>query len=341
MRCEQPEPNYYAPFLDHLRIEAENTSSTSITKPLIREVTNPNEVTWTGNGFDVMHEGSSIEFEIKNTGLASEYDPVIRYESRFPRPLKARILVENVERPEFDIRDDLNLSCQPLPFGAKEQRMITLDPRERYAIAEKPPLCLLKDYTYKFRIELEPDTSIYRENTTILIDSVFLYPNVYNTPVLRGPENERRANEFRHFQCEISQLTVRKNYLHEQCLKPLRSTSFYVYDGAYPCECDTTGSLETQCNPMGGQCKCRPNVGGRRCDRCLPGYHSFGINGCEPCDCNQIKSLDNICSPSGQCACKSSAFGKRCDLCQPGFWNYPSCERFVTEFKISNFTKII
>ena len=199
MRCEQPEANYYAPFLDHLRVEAENTSSTSITKPLIREVTNPNEVTWTGSGFDVMHEGSSIEFEIKNTGLASEYDPVIRYESRFPRPLKGRILVENVERPEFDIRDDLNLSCTPLPFGAKEQRMITLDPRERYAIAEKPPLCLLKDYTYKFRVELEPDTSIYRENTTILIDSVFLYPNVYNTPVLRAPENERRAAEFRHF----------------------------------------------------------------------------------------------------------------------------------------------
>ena len=302
LRCDQPETNYYAPYLDHLKQEAENTSTTSITKPLVREI-NANEVTWTGTGFDVMHEGSFIEFEIKNTGSSNEYDPVIRYESRFPRPLKAKVTIENIERPEYDIQEEqTNFTCQALPFRGVEQRTLVLDPRERYAIAEKPSLCLSKGYTYKFKIELEPDTSPYRENTTVLIDSVFLYPNVFNTPVLAGPANERKAAEFRHFQCELSQLMVRKNYLHEQCLKTLRSVSFYVNDGAYPCDCDTTGSLESQCNPIGGQCKCRSNsIIGRRCDRCAPGFHSFGINGCEPCDCNQIGSLDNICSPSGQC----------------------------------------
>lgn len=327
LRCDSPAPNYYAPYLDHIKVEAENTSSTSITRPLIREVNNANEATWTGNGFDVMHEGSSIDFELKNVGSTNEYDPVVRFESRFPRPLKAKITIENVEKPELEIPEETNLTCQPLPFRGIEQRTVTLDPRERYAIADKPSLCLSKDYIYKFRVELEPDTSTFRENITVLIDSVFLYPNVYNTPVLSSPKNERKAAEFRHFQCETSQLMVKKNYLHEQCLKTLRSVSFYVYDGASPCECDTTGSSDAKCDPIGGQCKCRANVGGRRCDHCLPGYHSFGPEGCVPCDCHQIGSLDNICSASGQCNCNNNTFGKRCDLCQPGFWNYPTCER--------------
>lgn len=301
LRCDQPEPNHYIPYLDHLKVEAENTSSTSITKPLVREINNANEVTWTGSGFDVMHENSAIEFELKNTGSSNDYDAVIRYESRFPRPLKARVTIENIDRPEIDYQEDVNLTCRPIPFRGVEQRTIVLDPRERHALSNKPSLCLSKGYTYKFRIELEPDTSDYRENTTVLIDSVFLYPNVYSTPVLAGPENEQKAAEFRHFQCETSQLMVRKNYLHEQCLKTLRSVSFYINDGAYPCDCDTTGSIETQCDAVGGQCKCRPNIVGRRCDKCSPGYHSFGVNGCEPCDCNPIGSLDNICSPSGQC----------------------------------------
>lgn len=224
---------------------------------MIREINNPNEVTWTGRGFDVMHENSAIEFELKNTGATKDYDAVIRYESRFPRPLKAKITIENVERPEYDIHEETNLTCQPMPFRAVEQRTVILDPRERYAISEKPALCLSKGYSYKFKVELEPDSSYsYRENTTVLIDSVFLYPNVYSTPVLAGRENERKATEFKHFQCEQSQLMVRKSHLHQQCVSTLRSVSFYVNDGAFPCECDTTGSLELSCDTIGGQCKC-------------------------------------------------------------------------------------
>ena len=33
----------------------------------------------------------------------------------------------------------------------------------------------------------------------------------------------------------------------------------------------------------GGQCKCKPNVVGRQCDRCKMGYYNFP--NCEPCDC--------------------------------------------------------
>lgn len=36
------------------------------------------------------------------------------------------------------------------------------------------------------------------------------------------------------------------------------------------CRCHRLGSWTESCD--GGQCECRPGVGGQRCDRCEPGY---------------------------------------------------------------------
>lgn len=47
------------------------------------------------------------------------------------------------------------------------------------------------------------------------------------------------------------------------------------------CECDPQGSLSSVCDPNGGQCQCRPNVVGRKCDRCAPGTFGFGPSGCK------------------------------------------------------------
>lgn len=46
------------------------------------------------------------------------------------------------------------------------------------------------------------------------------------------------------------------------------------------CECDPQGSLSSECEGVGGQCRCKPNVMGRRCDRCAPGTYGFGVSGC-------------------------------------------------------------
>lgn len=49
----------------------------------------------------------------------------------------------------------------------------------------------------------------------------------------------------------------------------------------YPaCQCDPQGSLSGECDKVGGQCRCKPNVMGRRCDQCAPGTYGFGVNGC-------------------------------------------------------------
>lgn len=54
--------------------------------------------------------------------------------------------------------------------------------------------------------------------------------------------------------------------------------------------------------------RCRPNVTGRRCDACAPGFH--GYPHCRPCDCHQAGSAPGVCDPvTGQCYCKVRAGG--------------------------------
>lgn len=43
-----------------------------------------------------------------------------------------------------------------------------------------------------------------------------------------------------------------------------------------------------RCSPSDGQCLCKPNVEGQKCDRCKPGYFNLALNnefGCSPCFC--------------------------------------------------------
>ena len=42
--------------------------------------------------------------------------------------------------------------------------------------------------------------------------------------------------------------------------------------GCKPCDCDVGGAVDDRCDQRTGQCTCRPNVIGRRCDDVAPGY---------------------------------------------------------------------
>lgn len=46
-------------------------------------------------------------------------------------------------------------------------------------------------------------------------------------------------------------------------------------NGAISCDCNYDGSLSFDCNQFGGQCQCRQNVIGRRCELCEEGYYGF------------------------------------------------------------------
>ena len=61
------------------------------------------------------------------------------------------------------------------------------------------------------------------------------------------------------------------------------------------CECDLTGSFSAVCMPMGGQCECKNNVIGRRCDQCAPGHYGFGPQGCFRTFCISIRVFSSLC----------------------------------------------
>uniref|UniRef100_A0A8C0BVX9 Laminin subunit alpha-2 n=1 Tax=Buteo japonicus TaxID=224669 RepID=A0A8C0BVX9_9AVES len=103
-----------------------------------------------------------------------------------------------------------------------------------------------------------------------------------------------------------------------------------------PCHCHINGSVSEICDSRTGQCKCKADVIGRRCDICKP--ETFGLQssrGCVPCNCNSFGSKSFDCDGDGQCYCQPGVTGKKCDHCAHGFYNFEEggctpceCSRF-------------
>ncbi|XP_040328880.1 laminin subunit beta-4 [Herpailurus yagouaroundi] len=101
-----------------------------------------------------------------------------------------------------------------------------------------------------------------------------------------------------------------------------------------PCECDPDGTLsggicvshsDPALGSVAGQCLCKENVEGAKCDQCKPNHHGLSAAdplGCQPCNCNPLGSLPlSACDvETGQCACQSFATGPHCEECTVGYW---------------------
>ncbi|XP_063686656.1 laminin subunit gamma-1-like isoform X2 [Bolinopsis microptera] len=97
-----------------------------------------------------------------------------------------------------------------------------------------------------------------------------------------------------------------------------------ITDGTVRCNCDRDGAYEPdRCELEGGQCSCKPNVQGLKCDECKPSFFNLGPNGCEACGCSLIGSENQNCDQeSGECKCKPGVMGDQCDQCEPTYYGY-------------------
>ncbi|XP_076857494.1 laminin subunit beta-3 isoform X2 [Brachyhypopomus gauderio] len=95
--------------------------------------------------------------------------------------------------------------------------------------------------------------------------------------------------------------------------------------GCSKCSCSPTGSLHGTCDPVTGQCPCRPNMEGLSCDRCATGlWNPSSPSGCQPCDCHPTNALSQTCDQqTGQCLCRAGISGRTCGGCPDNTYGHP------------------
>ncbi|XP_012920570.1 agrin isoform X1 [Heterocephalus glaber] len=91
------------------------------------------------------------------------------------------------------------------------------------------------------------------------------------------------------------------------------------------CQCNPHGSYGGTCDPVTGQCSCRPGVGGLKCARCEPGFWNFrgivtdNLSGCTPCSCDPRGAMRDDCEQmTGLCSCRPGVAGPKCGQCPDG-----------------------
>uniref|UniRef100_A0ABD2X9T7 Laminin subunit beta-1 n=1 Tax=Trichogramma kaykai TaxID=54128 RepID=A0ABD2X9T7_9HYME len=329
--CNQPEQSYYTGDLDFLTYEGELSRPTDNCQVVIREpYRDGRNNSWTGLGFMQALEGSVLNFTIDNVKRSMWYDIIVRYEPKqhMGEWDDAQIAVERSEPidPEGPCAD-----WQP----EYDKLWVQLSTSQRSSVA-MPPVCFEAGKTYNVQLELRKFNGPADGPTpSILIDSIVLRPRLDGLPFFTG-SGEYRRQEYERYRCQDYYSTFYDYYsmyenrsdIREICTKYQNSIGLYVYDGGHECDCDPTGSHSLLCKDYGGLCPCKPNVVGRRCDRCAPGTYGFGPEGCVNCDCDGVGSLDNFCDvDTGRCKCRPNTYGRDCGQCEPGFWNFPHCRR--------------
>ncbi|TSM04853.1 Laminin subunit beta-2 [Bagarius yarrelli] len=324
-QCNQVETGYFFMALDYYTYEAELAKLGQGCTLEEREWQSGQQVSWTGTGFVRVPEGSTLEFFINNIPYSMEYDVLIRYEPQMPQDWQeVRIKV---------IRPGSIPTSSPCgnTIPADDLLTVSLPSGSRFIVLPRS-VCLERGVSYTLHLEFisyaDKNNIPGFSGANILIDSIALLPH-YNSLdmfVVGDPASNLRKQSYERYHCHESANSVSRPAMGDVCAKLLLSMSAIINNGALPCQCDPQGSVSSQCEVRGGQCLCRPNVIGRRCDRCAPGSFGFGPAGCKACECNQEGSRSQFCDQhTGQCSCLPGAFSRRCDGCQAGHWGFPNC----------------
>ncbi|MEQ2188977.1 hypothetical protein GOODEAATRI_020431, partial [Goodea atripinnis] len=140
------------------------------------------------------------------------------------------------------------------------------------------PFCFEPSNRYEVSIRFQRHGVAYRHLTAfVLIDSG------------SDPDAEQHREDMIRYMCLDSFMITPMPALAEMCSKLICSISANIHDGALPCQCDPQGSISSECDKVGGQCRCKANVIGRRCDQCAPGTYGFGVSGCTATSATQLQ----------------------------------------------------
>nr|XP_058972202.1 laminin subunit alpha-like isoform X2 [Pocillopora verrucosa] len=163
---------------------------------------------------------------------------------------------------------------------------------------------------------------IQHERRTQLSYLLLVPQNVYSTSLLELQSSDK-VTEFLQ--------SCGKDHFHinpvrgRQCRQDVFSLTMRFIGGPLRCTCNVLGSRSSVCEEFGGQCLCRTNVVGRKCDRCKLGHAGFPR--CRRCGCHVVGSVSPTCSTNGRCRCKPGFGGYKCDRCiSSTYYGFPNCK---------------
>ncbi|RVE61913.1 hypothetical protein OJAV_G00175350 [Oryzias javanicus] len=158
-------------------------------------------------------------------------------------------------------------------------------------------------------------TVIIPPKKTLILDYIMLVPdNIYTPHLLREKPLDKSEN-FKQ-QCPGEGFIIEPRSSSDFCTAAVRSLVAAYNNGTLPCDCNKSGSSGSECDPVGGQCPCRPHIIGRQCTKCTTGYYGFPY--CRPCECGR-RLCDEV---TGRCICPPQTVRPACDVCQNLTFSY-------------------
>uniref|UniRef100_A0A3Q3N640 Laminin, beta 3 n=1 Tax=Mastacembelus armatus TaxID=205130 RepID=A0A3Q3N640_9TELE len=111
----------------------------------------------------------------------------------------------------------------------------------------------------------------------------------------------------------------------DRCKRGYYSLSISNPLGCSKCSCSPDGSLSDVCDPLTGQCPCRPHFHGLTCEICSKGYWKPIVSRrCESCGCDPTRSYSDSCDQvTGQCQCRPGFGGRTCTECPENTYGDP------------------
>nr|XP_026694945.1 laminin subunit beta-2 isoform X3 [Ciona intestinalis] len=324
-RCDSVISGNFLPGLDYYLYEAEDAEIQKGAFEDKRKHVPP--LTWTGDGFMLVQEEGVIIFTVNNLPKSMDYNLVLRYQSTMPNMWQ--YVDVTIDRPN---RGNIPTSSPCGNTRPEDDEWMTSLPGPPTTHSSLGIICLESKYTYRIILDMRRYQREHDPNgltPDILIDSLLVVPVHSGLDMFQGTiEGRQRTRQFTELECEESEMYVPDRTPHEECADLLFSMSAIIHDGAKPCDCNPQGSTSSICETWAGQCQCKPNVIGRKCDRCAPGTYGFGPTGCRECDCDALGSRNEFCDIArGQCECLPGVSGRRCNQCMPGHYDYPNCYR--------------
>ncbi|XP_072856749.2 laminin subunit beta-4 [Pogona vitticeps] len=279
---------------------------------VIRDSVPGKPMTWSGPGFVRVQSGAGLRFTISNIPFMMDFNIIIRYE-----PESVEDWIANIAIKPFGTAGSEHCRSET---AFQEPHLLPLPSTSRMELLPTP-ICLEPGREYF--VDVYFSASGPETQSSILIDSLGLIPRINSVENLCDKND---LEEYQQYHCIEIASEIGPHILPEACAKLIGSLSARIHNGAVSCRCHPQGSVNSNCEKLGGQCECKPNVIGRCCDKCSAGSYGFGSQGCLSCGCHPQGSVSALCDQvTGQCLCRPEVDGQQCHRCLAGYFGFPHC----------------